>query len=220
MSKFFKKYGNYLLVALVIIIFYSIIFYFVSAKEKVVAEQGVKISELNKEKEGLENGSDLDKDPDVIGSVHNLTGFEMDRKLRDDRTANKILSDLLTWSDFKTYKETRDRAINEYKLDEKGEFLQTFMPLVEEMRVSSYKGEGTNKVSNMIDTTGANMKYLTSMSICTDIKDDVYKYNTMIDIEVVDKGSNTSTGHLVGSYEVNKDSDIIKDLELYYIDDF
>ena len=75
MSKFFKKYGNYLLVALVIIIFYSLIFYFVSAKEKVVAEQGVKISELNKEKEGLENGSDLDKDPDVMGSVHKLTGF-------------------------------------------------------------------------------------------------------------------------------------------------
>lgn len=220
MSKFFKKYGNYLLVALVIIIFYSIIFYFVSAKEKVVAEQGVKISELNKEKDGLENGSDLDKDPDVMGSVHKLTGFEMERKLRDDRDAREILEDLLTWSDFKTYKETRDRAINKYKLDENGEFLKTFMPVVEEMRVSSYKGEGTNKVSNMIDMTGANMEFLNFKSVCTDIKDDTYIYTFSADINVVDKGSNFSEGHLLGGYKTEKDSKLIKDLELYYIEDF
>lgn len=220
MTNFFKKYGNYLLISLVILIFYSIVFYIVDNKGKLVEEQTVKISELNKEKEALENGSDLNTDPDVIGSVHDLTGFEMDRKLKDDATADKILSDLLTWSDFKTYKEKRDRAISEYKFDENGEFLQTFMPMVEEMRVSSYKGEGTNKVSNMIDMTGANMKYLTFMSICTDIKDDVYTYNTLIDIEVVDRASNSSQGHLVGSYKVNKDSETIKDLELFYINDF
>lgn len=220
MSNFFKKYGNYVLIALFIIAFYSTIFYLVNAKGKAVEKQGVKIAELNKEKESLENGSDLDKDPDIMGSVHNLTGFEMDRKLRDDRDAREILKDLLTWSDFKSYKETRDRAINEYKLDKDGEFLKTFMPVVEEMRVTSYKGEGTNKVSNMIDITGANMEFLSFKSVCTEIKDDTYIYTISAEINVVDKGSNSSKGYLVGGYKTDKDSKLIKDLELYYIDDF
>lgn len=220
MINFIKKYKAGIVIFVISFFFLFLSFYNMTNIEVKVNEQNAQISELNKKIEDLKNSENIVTNPSVNKTLKDLTGYDSDRFVRDKKKASKIFEDVLTWDSYKTYNEKRNKAKNDYKIDEDEQFLKDFMPYIEELKTAGYKGQGTSDVTNIIDTSGANMNFDSVKPMAYKIDGDVYHYIADIVINVVDEADAVNSAKLIAEYNTNKDSENINDLKVFYVEDF
>lgn len=220
MINFIKKYKAGIVIFVISFFFLFLSFYNMTNIEVKVNEQNAQISELNKKIEDLKNSENIVTNPSVNKTLKDLTGYDSDRFVRDKKKASKIFEDVLTWDSYKTYNEKRNKAKNDYKIDEDEQFLKDFMPYIEELKTAGYKGQGTSDVTNIIDTSGANMNFDSVKPMVYKIDGDVYHYIADIVINVVDEADAVNSAKLIAEYNTNKDSENINDLKVFYVEDF
>lgn len=87
--------------------------------------------------------------------VSDLTAVDIERVAGDKLKISGFMEDIMGWSDYKSYCEVRNEAMEKYELDEDSSFVQMFLPVVKE--IMGTDGMRYNPIDNHV--IGSDISY-------------------------------------------------------------
>ena len=123
------------------------------------------------------------------------TGYDGDRKAHDDTIAEKMFRELTTFNNADEYAKARQKFIDEYHIDEHGQFLTVFMPAP------------TEAITNAIKSGSLAISYRKMDSMPIGMDGGTYRYATFVTLGS-NRGGGDATRDVLMTYSIDENGQI------------
>lgn len=123
------------------------------------------------------------------------TGYDGDRKAHDDMIAEKMFRELTTFNNADEYAKVRQKFIDEYHIDDHGQFLTVFMPAP------------TKAITNAIKSGSLAISYRKMDSMPIGMDGNTYRYATFVTLGS-NRGGGDATRDVLMTYSIDENGQI------------
>lgn len=123
------------------------------------------------------------------------TGYDGDRKAHDDTIAETMFRELTTFNNADEYAKARQKFIDEYHIDEHGQFLTVFMPAP------------TEAITNAIKSGSLAISYRKMDSMPIGMDGSTYRYATFVTLGS-NRGGGDATRDVLMTYSIDENGQI------------